>query len=357
MSSPAESSKYARALVVERDLMRPSNAAKNALECVLEAVPGESALIVCDAEKGEVGEAFADGALSLGLWTRLVLLETTSKPRTEVPQRLLEILSRQRPDVYVNVLRGPAEETPFRIKLIQLETRGGVSRLGHCPGVTLDMLTNGALALTAEEHRDMQGFADKLIRQLEGTIRIDITTPAGTELSLSTRGREFFTDTKIDWRIMRWLNFPTGEVMVAPVEDSLEGKLLCDTAVGGVGRLRAPLEIIVRRGKVVSVSSDDKNTLRRVKNSLRTDAWSSVVGEFAFGINAKARFVGEFLEAEKIHGTVHVAFGNNRDMPRGRNPSRSHMDFLVAEPSVKITKADGTTLTILENRRFKLDKR
>jgi len=146
-------------------VVKACEAAKNALECVLEAVLGERLLIICDEEKAEVGEAFAEGALNLGLWTRLVSLKTTSKPRREVPLRLLEVLTSQKPDIYVNLFRGPAEETPFRIKIIRLETRGSKVRLGHCPGVTLDMLTDGALALTTEEHRGMQAFADKLIQQ------------------------------------------------------------------------------------------------------------------------------------------------------------------------------------------------
>ena len=49
-------------------------AAKNALENVFEAVAGESVLIVCDDEKVEVGKAFANGSLALGLWTRMMIL-------------------------------------------------------------------------------------------------------------------------------------------------------------------------------------------------------------------------------------------------------------------------------------------
>jgi leucyl aminopeptidase (aminopeptidase T) len=72
------------------------------------------------------------------------------------------------------------------------------------------------------------------------------------------------------------------------------------------------------------------------------------VGEFAFGINPKARFVDEFLEAEKILGTVHVAFGENMDMPGGKNPSKNHMDMLISKPTVTVTKKDGKTIKILE---------
>ncbi|MHC3129811.1 MAG: hypothetical protein IBV52_07020 [Candidatus Bathyarchaeota archaeon] len=126
--------------------MEASEASKNALENVLEASSGERILIFCDDEKTEVGEAFATGALALGLGTRLIILETSKEPRTEIPERLQEILT-QKPDIYINLLRGNREETPFRIKLIKTETHDHKARLGHCPGVTLDMLTEGALAL------------------------------------------------------------------------------------------------------------------------------------------------------------------------------------------------------------------
>lgn len=62
----------------------------------------------------------------------------------------------------------------------------------------------------------------------------------------------------------------------------------------------------------------------------------------------KATFVQEFLEAEKILGTVHVAFGANTDMPGGKNPSKNHMDLLISEPTVKVTKENGETVTVLE---------
>ena len=74
----------------------------------------------------------------------------------------------------------------------------------------------------------------------------------------------------------------------------------------------------VKSGKVQNASSQDPNVLKRVQASLDTDAMSSVVGEFAFGINPKARFVEAFLEAEKINGTVHIAFGDNTDFPGGK---------------------------------------
>jgi leucyl aminopeptidase (aminopeptidase T) len=332
--------------------MRPSEAAKNALESVLEAQPSERILISCDDEKAEIGEAFAQGALMQGLWTRLLFLNT-GKIRSEPPPELVEIIMAQRPDIFINIMRGMGEETVFRVKTISLETRGKKARLGHCPGVTLDMLTNGALALTADEHREMQNFATQLMQTLADTVKVKVMSPAGTRLSFSTENRQFFTDTKLDWREMKWMNLPTGEVIVAPVENSLEGKLVCDVSIGGIPELlKTPVEITVKAGKAVTVTSKDKNVLAKVKDWLAIDDWSDIVGEFAFGINPKARLIREFLEAEKVHGTIHIAFGHNLDFPNGKNPSKNHMDFLMSKPTVKATGKDGET-TVLQEGKFK----
>jgi leucyl aminopeptidase (aminopeptidase T) len=327
--------------------LEASEAAKNALKNVLEANSNEKILIICDEEKKLVGEAFANGALALDLWTRLVVLRKQKETRTEIPEGLKKVLA-QKPQIYINLLRGNREETPFRIKLIKIETCDHKSRLGHCPGVTVDMLTEGALALTPEEHKSMQGHAERLISFLKDVAAVEICNPAGTKLRLRTDDRRFFTDTKLDWKTMEWMNLPTGEVIVAPVEDSLNGKLVCDMAVGGIGKLREPIEVTTKNGKVENVFSEDVDHLRRIKETFQTDDWSDIVGEFAFGINPKARFVDEFLEAEKIFGTVHVAFGENMDMPGGKNPSKNHMDLLISEPTVTVTKKDGKTITILE---------
>ena len=275
--------------------MKAWEASKNALENVLESSSNEKILIICDEEKTEVGEAFATGALALGLDTRLIILQTSKKTRTELPEQLQEGLT-QKSDIYINLLRGNREETPFRIKLIKTETHDHKARLGHCPGVTADMLTEGALALTAEEHKSMQGQAERLIRALEDTVTVEIRNPAGTNLTLSTTNRKFFTDTKLNRKTMKWMNLPTGEVIVAPVEDSLNGKLVCDMAIGGIGKLRKPVEVTAKNGRVESAFSQDKDHLRRIEETFATDDWSDIVGEFSFGINPKARFVQEFLE-------------------------------------------------------------
>ncbi|MHA1654346.1 MAG: aminopeptidase [Candidatus Thorarchaeota archaeon] len=331
--------------------MDPDVAAANALESVLEARAGESVLIVCDDVREDVGRAFARGAMNLGLWTRLLLLKTSPDSyRTEVPPELVEMInSPHPPDIFINVLRGPAQETPFRIKIIKLETRKRRSRLGHCPGITMDMLTEGALSLTREENAEMQDKARNLLALLQDVEAVHVTAPGGTDFTLSVKGRTWFTDTAIDWKTMKWMNLPTGEVLVGPVETSMNGVLVADVAAGGIGPLKTPITIKVENGKVVDVQSDDKEVLQVVLDTQATDKMAKYVGEFAFGLNPRARLVEEFLECEKV-SAIHVAFGNNMDYPGvTANNSATHQDFLVDRPTVEVTYSDGRKRIVMRD--------
>ncbi len=327
-------------------------AAANAIESVLEARQGESILIISDDVRKEVARAFAEGALKLGLWTRMLVLETEKNLyREEVPKHLVEIINAPNPpDIYINILRGIAEETPFRIKIIELETRKNRARLGHCPGITMDMLTEGALSLSREENASMQDSARALLSVLQDVSSVHVTSPSGSDFTLSVKGRTWFSDTFINWKDMKWMNLPTGEVLVGPVENSMEGKLVCDLAVGGIGPIAKPVMIETKGGAVVKVECEDKDALRVIEETQATDKMAKHVGEFAFGLNPKARLVQEFLESEKVGSAIHVAFGNNMDYPGVvANNSATHQDFLVDRPTVIITYSNGKTLKVMED--------
>jgi aminopeptidase len=337
--------------------LEASEAVRTALKCVMGAKKDENLTILCDHEKTQVCEPFAVGALRLGLRTRLVTMKPAAHVfREKVPSNIAEIFRKHGTDIYINLLRDSREETTFRIQLTKMETETRKTRLGHCPGITLDMLTDGALSLTTSGQRKMQRFAAELIRNFKHAKKVEITNPSGTDISMSVEGRTFFTDTMIDWKATKWVNLPTGEVIVAPVENSLEGKLVCDLAIGGIGPINAPVEITAKKGRTEKIASDDDQVLEKLKDSLKTDDHANVVGEFAFGINPKARFVKDFIESEKILGTVHIAFGDNSDMPGGKNPSKNHTDLLISKPTVRIFNMDDSSIDVVTDgvfRRFR----
>ncbi|MHA1409990.1 MAG: aminopeptidase, partial [Candidatus Odinarchaeia archaeon] len=213
--------------------MDPFNAAKNALTLILGAQSGESLLVLTDDDRENIANFFVTAGIELGLWTRKIIL-STKKLRLTVPTLLKEVLftSAIKPDIIINILSGNSEEIPFRVELIHLEERLRC-RIAHCPGITFDMLTEGALSLTEEEHKEMQNRSFSLLNQLNNAEEIKLTNRNGTNLTFSVANRKFITDTVFDWTTYKMMNLPTGEVMVAPVEKSMKGILVCDLAIGG----------------------------------------------------------------------------------------------------------------------------
>jgi leucyl aminopeptidase (aminopeptidase T) len=329
--------------------MKAPEAAKNALMYVLEAIPNERISVIADEEKLPVGRAFAEGALDLGLWCRLLVLKAGDEVRSELPREISDMVAAGSSDIYVTLFRESEQETPFRVKIINLIHRYRRYRLGHCPGITFDMLTEGALALTSEDYTELQSSAKSLMTKLQAARAIRVTSPNGTDIRFSVDGRDFFTDTKFDWKRFKWGNLPTGEVTVAPVETSLDGTLVCDLAVGGIGTVSSPIEITAENGRAMKFDSRDKSLLKRVNHALSIDPMARYVGEFAFGLNKRARVSSNFLEAEKVGSTIHIAFGHNEDFPGGMNTSATHMDFLVSKPTVEVTDSKGNRSLVMED--------
>jgi len=182
---------------------------------------------------------------------------------------------------------------------------------------------------------------------LSGADIVRVTGPNGTDASFRALGRDFFTDTRFDWKTYKWGNLPTGEVICAPIEDSLEGRIVCDLSIGGIGGISSPVAITARGGRAERFECADGALLRRVEDASGLDDAARYVGEFAFGLNKKARLTAGFLEAEKVGNTIHFAFGHNTDFPGGRNTSATHMDFLVSKPTVAVTNASGKETVVM----------
>jgi leucyl aminopeptidase (aminopeptidase T) len=73
------------------------------------------------------------------------------------------------------------------------------------------------------------------------------------------------------------------------------------------------------------------------------------VAEFGIGTNDKAILTGNILEDEKVMGTIHIAFGDNKSMG-GSVRVASHLDGLINHPTVWLDETK-----IMEDGRLLLD--
>ena len=157
-------------------------------------------------------------------------------------------------------------------------------------------------------------------KQLSGSQTVRIIAGADTDLKFSVAGRKWLV---FDGRI----NLPDGEIYTAPVNDTLNGVIHFDFPGIFGGVLIHDIRLEWRDGALINAgASSNEDYLLQI---LETDAGSSRLGEFAFGLNPHInRFCSDILYDEKIGGTIHLALGRAYPETGGENQSSIHWDLV-----------------------------
>ncbi len=324
----------------DREFMIMVEQAERALRHVVEAEKNDDVKLITDRECEEIALAFHEACKRLGLCSELITLPG-KRPLKDVPNYLIEKINN--PDICINAFKSSAEETPFRVKLIDIEIKKG-AKVAHAPGITKDMFIEGALHV---DYGEMWENARMLMEILDNAETLRVTTRNGTDLVLKIGGRKFQTDIKIKRREIG--NLPAGEIWCAPHEDGADGVAVIDGTIGDLGFVPSPVKLHISRGKVVKIECDDEDFRKRLEELLNADEMAPVIGELGMGLNPGAKLVGNMLVDEKAARTIHIAFGNNMDFHGGKNNSSMHRDFLIKEPDVEVIYADGKRKTIMKD--------
>jgi leucyl aminopeptidase (aminopeptidase T) len=173
---------------------------------------------------------------------------------------------------------------------------------------------------------------------------IRVKTPNGTSIRFSKRGRKAISDTGILTKKGSFGNLPAGEVFLAPVEETANGKLVVEW--GPTRQLESPVTLTVKDGCVVDISGGDKYVeYLRMKLSERKE--NGNIAELGIGTNDAAKRPDNILESEKILGTVHIALGDNSSFG-GKVKTPFHQDFVFFMPTVTLIGKDGNRQDILK---------
>ncbi|KUO51655.1 MAG: hypothetical protein APF76_13535 [Desulfitibacter sp. BRH_c19] len=126
-----------------------------------------------------------------------------------------------------------------------------------------------------------------------------------------------------------FINLPCGEVSIAPVETSAEGKMYCNFLYYNGQRISG-VELKFAGGKLVGIQAAEKeNLIREMLFSGNDDR--NRIGELGIGLNPKIlEPLGYQVYDSKAFGRVHLSMGENR-MFGGKNQSALNLP-LVLEP-------------------------
>jgi len=177
---------------------------------------------------------------------------------------------------------------------------------------------------------------------------VAIKTPNGTSISFSKKGRKAESDTGILTAPGSFGNLPAGEVYLAPLEGTANGRLVLEFAP--TRQLKSPMTLTVKNGFVEAVSGDEEYAgYLRGKLSERME--NANIAELGIGTNDMVKRPDNILESEKILGTIHIALGDNSSF--GGNVSTPfHQDFVFFKPTVILVDKNGKKALLMKDGRF-----
>jgi leucyl aminopeptidase (aminopeptidase T) len=199
------------------------------------------------------------------------------------------------------------------------------------------MVRGGATA----DYGEVRKLSRQLAQILTSGKKARLTTPDGTDITLSLDDREAHVLGALATKPSQFCAFPDGEAAISPVEGSAEGILVnpCCVEKADIGFLKESLSVKVERGKAVRIEGGVvASRLLEFLEPLGDTARN--IAELGIGTNRKARLGMTIRETKKAWGTAHIALGDNKSLG-GKVESPLHMDMVFREPTLVV---DGQTL-------------
>jgi leucyl aminopeptidase (aminopeptidase T) len=281
----------------------------------------EKVLIVTDEPLRPIGYALWNAAKELVEYPLLVEMLPRKSNGEEPPREVAELMK------MFDVVMCPTSKSLTHTDSRRAASANGV-RIATLPNVTEEIMIRCMNA-------DYQRIAERTFRlceMLDGTDVVRVKAPAGTDITLPKQGRKAHASSGLFREKGQSGNLPTGEAYLAPVEGQSNGVVVVDGSMAMIGMVRQHITITVKDGFATAIDGGvEAKRLTDLIEPHGKDARN--VAEFGIGTNDKAILSGLILEDEKVMGTVHIAFGDNKSMG-GNVRVASHLDGLIKDPTV-----------------------
>jgi len=283
--------------------------------------PGERVLVVTDAPLRTIGYAVFEAAKTLT--TEVLLLEMTPRQSNgaEPPAEVAALMTQ------MDVVLCPTSKSLTHTDSRRAASAKGV-RVATLPGVTEEVMVRCMNA----DYNEIAARTFRICELMRKTSVVRVTAPAGTDITLPIAGREAHASSGVFRDKGLFGNLPTGEAYLAPLEGVSNGIVVVDGSMASVGMVDQPIRIVVKDGYATDITGGA--SAKRLVELLEPHGKDArTVAEFGIGTNDRAILTGVILEDEKVMGTIHIAFGDNKSMG-GSVRVASHLDGLIKQPTV-----------------------
>ena len=310
--------------------MTPEQGARILAEDWLQLRREEVVHYITDETRLPEARAFLAAAERAGAVTKLTVLDSGAVQEADAIEAMRGIMS------YANVIVGATNYSFVTTDAVQYALARG-ARFLSLPLSTNDgssLLTNDFLAMDPGR---AAALARPMVRALERSDTIRVTTALGTDITFSKAGRKtgVFTGRAARPGTCASASF---EVYVPVVEDSACGRVVLDGSLGYLGLVRAPLALDFAGGRLVRIADTADGARLRAYLDSFADPEMTVAAEFGIGLNECARCRGvAYIEDESAAGTFHIGFGRNLALG-GRHDAAGHFDLVTRAPTITAGK-------------------
>lgn len=302
------------------DLVR---ACAHALKHNLNVRSNETVLIVTDANKGAIADAFEHAVRHLTPDIERIEIAIAEFNGQEPGERVAQKMKQ------ADVVLMPTTKSLSWTRARKAATDNG-ARVASMTRITEEII----LRTFPVDYHAIRERANRICDLLDAASQVAVKTEAGTDLTFSIAGHiGHGRKGGIYTQPGHWGNLPCGEAFIAPIEGTANGVYVVDASQAGVGRLEAPIRITVENGMAVNFEGGEQAQALADMLQAVGDPKAYNIAEFGIGCNDQARICGITLEDEKVLGTCHIALGNNAHFD-GKVEVGVHVDGVITYPTV-----------------------
>jgi aminopeptidase len=301
-------------------------AADNVIENCLGVKDGEIVTVltdIADEERVKIGRSLWEAAQKRGAEAIYVEMLPRKNSGEEPPVSIAALMATS------DVVLCPTTKSLTHTKA-RRDACSRNARIATLPGITQEV----AIRCLSANYIEVARRTEAVASALRTGSNFRVTSAEGTNLRLERGERSVIADTGLIRTPGSSGNLPAGEAFFAPMEGTAEGAIVFDGSIGDIGKLKAPVRLVVQKGIAkVMTDSEAARKFDQLLSGVGPEAYQ--IAELGVGTNDRAEIHGTILEDEKVLGTVHLALGNNIGMG-GTISVPIHLDGLIQNATLYV---------------------
>ena len=197
-----------------------------------------------------------------------------------------------------------------------------INKINKNSYVSIFPLESAQRIYSSDYKKDMQATESILLKLKDNALH-KITTEIGTSITFISR---------------KWCTHDN-EILTAPLENSINGRIMVDGAVF-YKKIENIVSVKIKNGLFVGIYAESENAKSTIDEYIKmtnhdfVDTINKQLAEVGIGFNTNAVISNCFMESETVFGTCHFCFGNNACYG-GANKSDFHgASVLIKNPDI-----------------------